>query len=142
MKGKILIIDDDRVTLTMLEMILSRHGYQVLSAKDGAEGLEVASKEKPDVVISDMLIPKIHGLDICNKIKQNPQLKDTKIILMTAVYKGSLGRQEALSCGADDFINKPIEVDELTKRIFEMFAIEEQDFRKEFVKEDPDDEGE
>ena len=95
MKGKILIIDDDRVTLTMLEMILSRHGYQVLSAKDGAEGLEVASKEKPDVVISDMLIPKIHGLDICNKIKQNPQLKDTKIILMTAVYKGAAFQFEA-----------------------------------------------
>ena len=117
MKGKILIIDDDRVTLTMLEMILSRHGYQVLSAKDGAEGLEVASKEKPDVVISDMLIPKIHGLDICNKIKQNPQLKDTKIILMTAVYKGAAFQFEAKESGADHFIEKPIDTNELLDKL-------------------------
>ena len=61
-------MDDDRVTLTMLEMILSRHKYQVLSAKDGSEALELALKERPDAVISDMLIPKLHGLDLCKKI--------------------------------------------------------------------------
>ncbi|MDH5742869.1 MAG: response regulator, partial [Candidatus Aminicenantes bacterium] len=69
MKRKILLVDDDRVTLTMLEMILSRHKYQVLSAKDGSEALELALKERPDAVISDMLIPKLHGLDLCKKIK-------------------------------------------------------------------------
>ena len=117
MKAKILVIDDDRVTLTMLEMILSRHGYQVLSAKDGEKGLELALKAKPDVVISDMLIPKIHGLDICNKIKQDPQLKDTKIILMTAVYKGATFQFEAKESGADHFIEKPIDTNELLDKL-------------------------
>jgi CheY-like chemotaxis protein len=117
MKARILVIDDDRVTLTMLEMILSRHGYQVLIAKDGEEGMELAFKIKPDVVISDMLIPKIHGLDICNKIKQDPQLKDTKIILMTAVYKGAAFQFEAKESGADHFIEKPIDTNELLDKL-------------------------
>lgn len=117
MKSKILVIDDDRVTLTMLEMILSRHGYQVLSAKDGAEGFELAAKEKPGVVISDMLIPKIHGLDLCTKIKQDPQLKDIKIILMTAVYKGAAFQFEAKDSGADHFIQKPIDTNELLDKL-------------------------
>jgi CheY-like chemotaxis protein len=113
MKGKILIVDDDRVTLTMLEMILSRHGYQILSAKDGEEGWDLASKEKPDAVISDMLIPKIHGLDLCAKIKQDPQLKDIKVILMTAVYKGAAFQFDARDSGADHFIEKPIDTNAL-----------------------------
>lgn len=117
MKIKILIIDDDRVTLTMLEMILSRHGYQVLSAKDGAEGLELATKEKPGAVISDMLIPKIHGLELCTKIKQDPQLKDIKIILMTAVYKGAAFQFEVRDSGADHFIQKPIDTNELLDKL-------------------------
>jgi CheY-like chemotaxis protein len=108
MKSKILIIDDDRVTLTMLEMILSRHGYQVLSAKDGAEGLDLATKEKPDAVISDMLIPKI---------RQDPQLKDIKVILMTAVYKGAAFQFEAKDSGADYFIEKPIDTNELLDKL-------------------------
>ena len=119
MKGKILIVDDDRVTLTMLEMILSRHGYQVLSAKDGEEGWQLASQERPDAVVSDMLIPKIHGLDLCEKIKKDPQLKEIKVILMTAVYKGAAFQFEARDSGADHFIEKPIDtnalLDELKK---------------------------
>jgi CheY-like chemotaxis protein len=117
MNGKILIIDDDRVTLTMLEMILSRHGYQVLSARDGAQGLELASKEKPDAVISDMLIPKIHGLDLCTKIKQDPELEDIKIILMTAVYKGAAFQFEAKDSGADYFIQKPVDTKGLLEKL-------------------------
>jgi CheY-like chemotaxis protein len=119
MKGKILVVDDDNVTLTMLKMILSRHGYQALSAKDGKEGLDLASKEKPDVVISDMLLPRIHGLDLCKKIKQDPQLKKIKVFLMTAVYKGATFQLEAKSCGADHFIEKPIDTNELLSKLDE-----------------------
>jgi CheY-like chemotaxis protein len=122
MKGKILVIDDDKVTLTMLEMILSRHGYLTLSAQDGEEGLEVAIKHKPDVVISDMLIPKIHGLELCAKIRQDPQLKETRIILMTAVYKGAAFHFEAKDCGADHFIEKPIDTNGLLRKLEELVA--------------------
>jgi CheY-like chemotaxis protein len=122
MSGKILIIDDDKVTLTMLEMILSRHGYRILSAMDGAEGLEIALKEKPDVVISDMLIPKLHGLELCAKIKQDPQLKEIKVILMTAVYKGAAFHFEAKESGADHFIEKPINTNGLLAKLEELLT--------------------
>ena len=122
MKGKILLVDDDRVTLTMLEMILSRHGYMVLSARDGEEGLALLNKEKPDVLISDMLIPKIHGLELCKKVKQDPQLKNISVILMTAVYKGAAFQFEAKECGADHFVEKPIDTKGLLDKLKELIA--------------------
>ena len=122
MKRKILIVDDDRVTLTMLEMILSRHKYQVLSAQDGSQGFEQVKQERPDAVISDMLIPKIHGLELCKMIKQDPDLNQTKVILMTAVYKGTAFKFEARECGADFFIEKPINTNELLALLNDMFA--------------------
>ncbi len=121
MKRKILIIDDDRVTLTMLEMILSRHKYQVLSAQDGSQGLELIKEERPDAVISDMLIPKTHGLELCKMIKQDPDLAQTKVILMTAVYKGTTFKFEAKECGADFFIEKPINTNELLALLGDIF---------------------
>jgi len=114
---KIVVIDDDRITLTMLEMVFSRHGFQVFSAQDGAEGYELVQKEKPDILISDMLLPKIHGTELCKKIKETPELKQTKVILMTAVYKGPSFRFEARDCGADDFIEKPLDMKDLLSRI-------------------------
>ncbi|MCK4263897.1 MAG: response regulator [Candidatus Aminicenantes bacterium] len=117
MSKKIVVIDDDRITLTMLEMVFSRHGFQVFSALDGAEGYELVQKEKPDILISDMLLPKIHGTELCKKIKETPELKQTKVILMTAVYKGPSFRFEARDCGADDFIEKPLDMKDLLSRI-------------------------
>lgn len=122
MKNKILLIDDDRVTLTMLEMILSRHGYQVLSARDGEEGIDLIHKHMPDIVISDMLIPKIHGLELCRKIKQDPQLDKIKVIMMTAVYKGAAFHFEAKDCGADHFIEKPIDTKGLLHKVNELLT--------------------
>ncbi len=121
-KGKVILIDDDRVTLTMLEMVLSRHGYLVLSAKDGQEGLDLLNKERPDAIISDMLIPKIHGLDLCKRIKQDPQLKTIKVILMTAVYKGASFHFTAKDCGADHFIEKPIDTKGLLDKLKDILA--------------------
>jgi sigma-B regulation protein RsbU (phosphoserine phosphatase) len=113
MKAKVLLIDDDKVTLTMLEMILSRHDYLVLLAEDGEKGLEIASSQMPQAVICDMLIPKLHGLELCQKIKLDPRLSGTKVILMTAVYKGTAFKNEAKRCGADHFFEKPINTNEL-----------------------------
>jgi DNA-binding response OmpR family regulator len=121
-KRKILLVDDDRVTLTMLEMILSRNKYQVLSSQDGAQGLEQVKQERPDAVISDMLIPKIHGLELCKRIKQDPDLNQIKVILMTAVYKGTTFKFEAKESGADFFIEKPINTNELLALLEDMFS--------------------
>ena len=120
MNKKIIIIDDDKVTLTLLEEVLTKKGFKVLSARDGAEGYLLIEKEKPDVLISDMLIPKLHGLDLCRKIKETPELRQIKVILMTAVYKDPVFMAQAKSCGADCFIEKPINTKDLISRIKEI----------------------
>jgi len=125
MNKKIVLIDDDRVTLAMLEKTLILRGFWVYSAKDGAEGYELVKREKPDILITDMLIPKIHGLDLCKKIKESSELKHTKVILMTAVYKGIALRREAKECMADDFIEKPINLKDMISRINKLLNIEE-----------------
>ena len=140
MSVKIVVVDDDRATLALLERNLIKRGFWVYSAKDGEEGFDLITKEKPDLVVSDMLMPKIHGVDLCKTIRVTPELKKTKVIMMTGVYKGRFGLEEAFDSGADYFITKPIDIDNLVKKIFELLRIDEEEFRKEFVKASSDDE--
>jgi len=126
MSNKIVIVDDDRITRAILEKALIIRGFWVYSAKDGAEGYELVKREKPDLLISDMLIPKIHGLDLCRKIKESPDLRDVKIILMTAVYKNIALIQEAKASGADEFIEKPLNIENVIKLINKLLNKEEE----------------
>jgi CheY-like chemotaxis protein len=119
-RKKVLVIDDDKTTLTMLTMILTKANYLVLSALDGEEGLALVESELPDVVISDILIPKIDGIDICEKIKKNPDLSHIKVILMTAI-KNIMIQKEAKNCGADAFVEKPTDSRQLLTIIKDFF---------------------
>ncbi|MEW5901052.1 MAG: response regulator [Acidobacteriota bacterium] len=120
MNKKIVVIDDDRVTLEMLKRILSQNEFQVLGATDGKSGLELVRAEKPDIVISDLLIPKIHGLEVCQKIKEDSELKRTKVMLMTATYKAAAFRRDIQASGAEEYIEKPIDTIELMKKIYRL----------------------
>ncbi len=113
---KILVIDDDRVTLTILDTFLKKQGYHVITAPDGATGLALAQNEQPDIVITDMLIPKVHGIELCQHIKSNEELKNTAVILMTAVYKGMAFKRDVDESGADYLIEKPLD----TAKILEL----------------------
>lgn len=136
---KVLIVDDDRVTLAMFEQILSNSGYEVISAKDGKEGYECALEVKPDLLISDMLIPKVDGLELCKRIKQDPDLSHTKVMLMTGVYKGMTFRFEAKDVGADDFVEKPFEREDLIKRVESLIGSGEKKSAKDGKTENPSD---
>ena len=122
MSVKIVICDDDRVTLTLLEKSLADHGLQVFAAQDGAEAFELVQNEKPTILISDMLIPKIHGIDLCQKIKADDSLKKTSVILMTAVYKFIAFKDEIKSSGANYFIKKPIAMKKLLALVDEIIS--------------------
>jgi DNA-binding response OmpR family regulator len=115
-RKKIIVIDDDKTTITMLTMILTKENYLVMSALDGEEGLEMIKSELPDLVVSDVLIPKIDGIDICEKIKKDPYLSHIKVILMTAI-KNVMIQKEARTCGADGFIEKPTDSRQLLTMI-------------------------
>ncbi|MFQ6109396.1 MAG: PleD family two-component system response regulator [Candidatus Aminicenantales bacterium] len=137
---KIVIVDDDRVTLTMLQMLLTKSGYLVLTAQDGEEGLELAQKEKPDLLITDMLIPKVDGLELCRRIKGNPKLKDIKVILISAVYKSVSFKFEAKESGAADFIEKPVDTAKLINRVKVLLGNEKEKDKHGAVKEEAKDE--
>lgn len=134
MGKKILVVDDDRTIRAMLEKSLIMKGFWVYSASDGEEGRELAKKEKPDLMICDFLIPKLHGLDLCKIVKSSPELSHTKIIMITGVYKGSFGPTEAKNSGADDFFPKPLDMQKMMNRVFELLNIDEDEFLQEFVK--------
>lgn len=117
MEAKIVLIDDDKTTLQILESVLIRTGYSVFSAKDGKEGLDLAMREKPDIIISDMLLPKVHGIDVCKRIKGDTETSQAKVILMTGVYRKAVFKQESRDAGADAFLEKPIDTPLLLQTI-------------------------
>jgi CheY-like chemotaxis protein len=117
MTRKILVVDDDSVNRTMLAGILKTWRFEVLTARDGEEALSLVEKEKPDVVLADVLLPKLDGLALCQTIKSRPDLNQIKVILMTAVYKTAGMRAEALAQKADAYVEKPVYEDTLIKTI-------------------------
>ncbi len=122
MNKKIVVIDDDLVTLETLKNRLTKEGFQVFSARDGKSGYDLVRSQKPDIVISDLLMPKMHGLELCQKIKEDPRLKKTRVLLMTATYKTAAFRHEIDDSGADEFMEKPVDTLELMKRIYKLYA--------------------
>ena len=109
----VVIVEDDTVTQKILEKALTEVGLEVLIAEDGMKGLDTIQTTNPAIAIIDMLIPKLHGVDLCKRIRQNSMLKDVKIILMSAVYQFSTFRMEIEDTEADFFINKPLDMEKL-----------------------------
>ena len=102
---KILVIDDEKATLSMFRLFLEAYGYLVLTAENGAEGLEIFTREKPAIVITDIKMPGIDGLAVLQRIKDiDPK---TEVIVITGHGDADLA-QRALASRAVDFIHKPI----------------------------------
>lgn len=105
---KILVVDDDRLMRMMLSMTLTRAGYEVISAENGRSAIEKAALEKPDLVLTDGLMPDMHGLIACKAIKR--LASPPKVVLLTA-SKTEMKKGEA--CAPDDFLMKPVRQAEL-----------------------------
>jgi DNA-binding response OmpR family regulator len=111
-KKKILVVEDDRATQYILQTILERAGYAVLVSGDGKTALDLVKNEKPDLVLTDALIPKMHGFLLSKAIKALEA--PPKVIILTAIYTSMTYRLEAkFDYGADDYLKKPIEESEL-----------------------------
>ena len=123
MPGKILVIDDDPDILDALAMILESQGYQVFTARDGIEGLANLKAEKPDLMILDLLMPKMDGFAVCKEL-QDPRwskFKDMPILILTSVREDASRRRYELETGlelnVDDYVEKPISPDILLQRV-------------------------
>jgi DNA-binding response OmpR family regulator len=118
---KLLLVDDDVDFCEATKLLLESKGYQVDLAYDGKTGLEKVRAGKPDLVILDVMMPEINGYDVCVILKQDPELKDTPVILLTAVdqavFRTTYTKHMGLMTEADDYIAKPVEPEELAKRV-------------------------
>lgn len=112
-KKTILIVDDEKMILNLLSHNLSREGYSVIEATDGIEAIKTAQENKPDLILLDVMLPKMDGLSVCKRLKN---LMNIPIIMVTA--KGEeLDKIVGLELGADDYITKPFSVRELIARV-------------------------
>jgi DNA-binding response OmpR family regulator len=113
MKKKILIVDDDPITLSLIEAHLTRHGYDVKTTADGSRGIELTHKWDPDLVLLDIMMPGLDGLTVAKRIRE---FSSTPIIMLTAKGEES-DRLKGFEAGADDYIVKPFSSDVLLARV-------------------------
>ena len=113
---RILLIDDEDDILEFVKYNLERDGYEVFTAANGAEGLNVALKVKPHLILLDMMMPVLDGIETCKAIRNSPALKNVMVVFLSAV--GSEETQlQGFNAGADDYINKPIKMNILRSRV-------------------------
>lgn len=113
---KILVVEDESTLLDTLTFNLRDEGYKVLTAEDGEQALEITRDKKPDLIVLDIMLPKLDGLSVCRIIRRDPEIAETPIIMLTA--RGTQGdKMVGLDSGADDYITKPFALGELLARI-------------------------
>jgi two-component system alkaline phosphatase synthesis response regulator PhoP len=104
--GKILVVDDEPSIVRPLAFVLQKSGYQVLTAANGEEGLEIAQAEKPDLIFLDVMMPKKNGYEVCKELKHDPELKDIYVIILTA--RGvEPDEEEKKQIQANEYMSKP-----------------------------------
>ncbi len=117
----VLIVDDEPNILLSLQFLMRKAGYDVRTAKDGEEALVEISRAAPDLVLLDVMMPKIDGFSICQRIKANPEWKDVRIIMLTARGR-DVEREKGLALGADDYITKPFSTKDAITRVEAVLA--------------------
>ncbi len=122
LSNKVLIVDDDRFNLDLLEQELTEQGYVIERASDGTEGLAKVESFRPDVILLDYMMPRMNGIEVVKRLKRDERYKGIPVVLLTA--KGSQeDKVEGLDAGADDYVVKPFDAIELLARVRSMMRI-------------------
>lgn len=127
MKKKILIVDDELNMRMLLEIFLTEEGFDVQQAKDGYEAIAIVKENQIDLVLLDLMMPEIDGMEVCQKIRE---IKSIPIIMLTA-KKETKVKVEGLNSGADDYLTKPFEKEELVARIHALIRRTQSQFEIE-----------
>jgi DNA-binding response OmpR family regulator len=118
---KVLVIDDDPVIVELLRVNFEIEGFEVVSAGDGREGYERARSERPDLVLSDIMMPRFDGLQLLSMLKRDPATRSLPVILLSAKAQNA-EVQQGLELGADDYVTKPFDPLELIDRVNAVLA--------------------
>lgn len=116
---KILIVEDKFAIRALVRGLLKGPGYDFVEAEDGAQGLRLARRERPDLVISDVEMPQMNGLELCRFLRSDPALRRVPVVLLTS-RTDDRTREDAARVGATAFMNKPIEADLLEAKVREL----------------------
>ncbi len=120
--GYLLIVEDDPDILKLLKTTLTFDGYRVGTAHNGYEGLQAIQQERPAIVIADIMMPKLDGFGLVNRMRLNPETRDIPVIFITATYVAPEDRQFAQNIGATSFIQKPLDLEQLLRTIRELLS--------------------
>jgi two-component system alkaline phosphatase synthesis response regulator PhoP len=115
-KGRILVVDDEIYIVHILDFSLGMEGYEVLTALDGEQALERVRNDKPDLIVLDIMMPKLDGYEVCRTIKADPETRNIPVILLTAKGR-NVDQKMGFDVGADDYITKPFSPRKLVERI-------------------------
>jgi two-component system alkaline phosphatase synthesis response regulator PhoP len=115
-KGKILVVDDEIYIVHILDFSLGMEGYEVLTALDGEQALEKARAGHPDLIVLDIMMPKLDGYETCKLLKADPATKDIPVILLSAKGR-NVDQKVGFEVGANDYITKPFSPRKLVERI-------------------------
>jgi CheY-like chemotaxis protein len=121
MKYKVLIVEDNPMNMRLIEMILKSDNYLLLKAIDGEEALAIAAIDHPDLVLMDIRLPKISGLEVAKRLREKAQFSHTPIIALTAhAMKGDM--EKAFEAGCDSYVSKPIDTRQLPQLVADMLS--------------------
>ena len=134
-KPKILIVEDDPDISELIHFNLEKAGYQTVRAEDGEQALRLTQKHQPDLILLDLLLPGLNGLEVCRRLKRDPAVQHIPIMMVTA--KGDeMDRVVGLELGADDYVVKPFSIREIILRIQKLLDRREKQAASSFLKAD------
>lgn len=113
---KVLIVDDEPNILLSLEFLMKKEGFMVFIARDGEEAFDILRKERPNIVLLDIMMPKVDGYEVCKYIRHTNEIKDAKVVFLSAKSK-EVDMEKGYSVGADLYIPKPFSTRELVKKV-------------------------
>ncbi|MBI4870606.1 MAG: response regulator [Candidatus Riflebacteria bacterium] len=128
---KVLIADDDADHVTIVKAILEQHGYHALEAFNGEEALQEVEKHDPDLVLLDIMMPKIDGIEVVRRLKDNPKTRDLPVIMFSA-KSGTREIMESFNYGASNYLIKPIDTERLLEKI--QATLRKEEFRETLEK--------
>jgi DNA-binding response OmpR family regulator len=131
-KAKVLCVDDDPELLLINSSMLQSAGHQVFAASTGNECLRIAKEKLPEIILLDVVLPDMHGFEVCRQIKADPKLASASVIFISGLEHSADSQVKGIESGADGYIRRPLSSKELLSRIHAMIRIKktEADLRK------------